>query len=551
MGVQGNSFTICSPSSDISSKGLVPEVSIPPSTNAVETRELFSDDQVPKVRKPYTITKQRERWTEDEHKKFLEALKLYGRAWRKIEEHIGTKTAVQIRSHAQKFFTKVVRETASNGTGSSNAIEIPPPRPKRKPAHPYPRKLTNICKKELSVALPETRYPSVPSAVGSSATISSVIQQDNGSPLSASSATGFDPTVSIQVNCQSPVSSVEGSNPPSSVLSEPENGFPSSSSSSANFSPLGLSVPGEYNVASSPVLKSNESSWEDQPSTNGDSSTSNAMEAVLAKESDDGCASKSLSSETKPMSLKLFGQTVVVTDRQLPPAGASTPSITGDQKSSVSAFGKEDSAENSHRDDNFQTETHLICQTQIPLEKSPPVQDPLKDSSCKGTWRSLHSGVPQMFYCLQYPQEDPNLDGLAVAPWWAVYGSFPFFMQSAPNGLDSPKDTGTPGGTGGLTELNMSGESCHLPMPVVDSNKERSSPTGPETASASGHGTVEDGLSFSKEEKLGCQKSGLFNRIRSSGKGFVPYRRCTAESSTEEMPPLDGQKEQKRIRLCL
>lgn len=37
------------------------------------------------VRKPYTITKQRERWTEAEHKRFLEALKLYGRAWQRIE----------------------------------------------------------------------------------------------------------------------------------------------------------------------------------------------------------------------------------------------------------------------------------------------------------------------------------------------------------------------------------------------------------------------------------------------------------------------------------
>lgn len=37
------------------------------------------------VRKPYTITKQREKWTEEEHQKFLEALRLYGRGWRQIE----------------------------------------------------------------------------------------------------------------------------------------------------------------------------------------------------------------------------------------------------------------------------------------------------------------------------------------------------------------------------------------------------------------------------------------------------------------------------------
>ncbi|KAH6554846.1 hypothetical protein KP509_1Z302400 [Ceratopteris richardii] len=96
-----------------------------------------------KVRKPYTITKQREKWTEDEHKKFLDALKLHGRAWRRIEEHIGTKTAVQIRSHAQKFFSKLEREASLGGSFTAAAtreIEIPPPRPKRKPTHPYPKK---------------------------------------------------------------------------------------------------------------------------------------------------------------------------------------------------------------------------------------------------------------------------------------------------------------------------------------------------------------------------------------------------------------------------
>jgi len=90
-------------------------------------------NQNKKSRKPYTVSKQRENWTNDEHSKFLEALKLFDRDWKQIEKFIGTKNVIQIRSHAQKYFLKVQK----NNTGE----RIPPPRAKKKLA-PTPQKMS-------------------------------------------------------------------------------------------------------------------------------------------------------------------------------------------------------------------------------------------------------------------------------------------------------------------------------------------------------------------------------------------------------------------------
>lgn len=103
-----------------------------PSSSSGAAAAAVSDGSGKKVRKPYTITKSRESWTEEEHDKFLEALQLFDRDWKKIEDFVGSKTVIQIRSHAQKYFLKVQK----NGT----AAHVPPPRPKRKAAHPYPQK---------------------------------------------------------------------------------------------------------------------------------------------------------------------------------------------------------------------------------------------------------------------------------------------------------------------------------------------------------------------------------------------------------------------------
>ncbi|KAJ0265206.1 Protein REVEILLE 5 [Hirschfeldia incana] len=92
----------------------------------------FCEDTTTKIRKPYTIKKSRENWTEQEHDKFIEALHLFDRDWKKIEAFVGSKTVVQIRSHAQKYFLKVQKSGANE--------HLPPPRPKRKARHPYPQK---------------------------------------------------------------------------------------------------------------------------------------------------------------------------------------------------------------------------------------------------------------------------------------------------------------------------------------------------------------------------------------------------------------------------
>lgn len=63
-----------------------------------------------KSRKPYKITKPRERWSEDEHEKFLEAIDRFGRNWKEIVSFVGTRSVSQVRSHAQKHFIRLEKK---------------------------------------------------------------------------------------------------------------------------------------------------------------------------------------------------------------------------------------------------------------------------------------------------------------------------------------------------------------------------------------------------------------------------------------------------------
>lgn len=50
------------------------------------------------------------RWTREEHFRFLEALTIHGKEWKNVQQHVGTRSSTQARSHAQKFFVKLEKK---------------------------------------------------------------------------------------------------------------------------------------------------------------------------------------------------------------------------------------------------------------------------------------------------------------------------------------------------------------------------------------------------------------------------------------------------------
>jgi SHAQKYF class myb-like DNA-binding protein len=62
------------------------------------------------------------RWSTEEHEKFLEALELFGKDWKKVQFHVGTRTTTQTRSHAQKYFAKTQKTVTSK-----DGITLEPP----------------------------------------------------------------------------------------------------------------------------------------------------------------------------------------------------------------------------------------------------------------------------------------------------------------------------------------------------------------------------------------------------------------------------------------
>ena len=50
---------------------------------------------------------QARRWTDEEHEEFVAAVGRFGKRWKTVAEHVPSKTAAQVRTHATKYFSKL------------------------------------------------------------------------------------------------------------------------------------------------------------------------------------------------------------------------------------------------------------------------------------------------------------------------------------------------------------------------------------------------------------------------------------------------------------
>lgn len=73
------------------------------------TEPIAEEDGVPKLVRPGE--ENTGRWTKDEHARFLKGIDTHGKEWKKVAMVVKTRTVMQTRTHAQKYFEKVDKGT--------------------------------------------------------------------------------------------------------------------------------------------------------------------------------------------------------------------------------------------------------------------------------------------------------------------------------------------------------------------------------------------------------------------------------------------------------
>lgn len=62
------------------------------------------------------------RWSKHEHDVFINGLRKHGKEWKVIAALVGTRTVVQIRTHAQKYFQKLSKVRGWVGFGAAGQL---------------------------------------------------------------------------------------------------------------------------------------------------------------------------------------------------------------------------------------------------------------------------------------------------------------------------------------------------------------------------------------------------------------------------------------------
>ena len=70
-----------------------------------------------------TGTRRKSSWSDGEHAKFIEAIRIYGKDWKKIEKHVGTKSYQQIVTHSKEFINKCKKNSEIEGSDLIHVLE--------------------------------------------------------------------------------------------------------------------------------------------------------------------------------------------------------------------------------------------------------------------------------------------------------------------------------------------------------------------------------------------------------------------------------------------
>uniref|UniRef100_A0AAV1UDC9 Uncharacterized protein n=1 Tax=Peronospora matthiolae TaxID=2874970 RepID=A0AAV1UDC9_9STRA len=78
------------------------------------------------------------RWTSEEHAAFLEGIRLYGKDWRRVAQVVKTRSAVQTRTHAQKYLLKFAGRFPFDTDGALKGQPMSPVQPQATQCAPQP-----------------------------------------------------------------------------------------------------------------------------------------------------------------------------------------------------------------------------------------------------------------------------------------------------------------------------------------------------------------------------------------------------------------------------